>query len=495
VSWRSTAVIALVGVLGACGRSEVVLREEALRCRPDPAGPGAGCTFLVGPGLHLVGAIESLSTVPERREPDGVFVVNPHPADTLTLRISQIYPDDDEPWPRDLVELGPGRLHVLSVPNAGDSGLTGQRRGGRFLLEGSHPFGATSHRPRRSFEGNDSELLLPVEALGQLYVVASYPPLAAQFQGAGEPSFFEVVARWDGTTVRWRPRQDTAGDGAAIDPVRSGEWSPMVVLDRYESLRVVGIASPTDPWQGDVSGTVVEASAPVAVTAGSRCASVPPSTNALAGCDPLVEQLIPVVQWGREVAVPHPPLRGLESHYLRIYAGADEVALTTEPRVASVPASLRERGEFVDVVVSNGTSFVVEADGPIMVVAYLGSRDPRLEIGDPAMYQLVPTERFLSRYVVATGTQWATHLLQAVRFAGAAEVTVDGQPLAGWERFAGFETAVVEVSEGSHVVASEEAFGLTQLGWTNGVHDACTPFGHGGECHTSYAHPAGLRLR
>lgn len=492
---RSTLAIALVGLLGACGRSGVVLPAEELRCSEDPAAPGAGCAFMVGPGLHLVGAIESLSTVPGRREPDGVFVVNPHPTATLRLRVSEIHRGDDEPWPRDLVELPPGRHHLVELPHVDDSGLTERRTGGRMLLEGSHPFVATAHRPRRAFEGNDSELLLPLEALGQLYVVASYPPHPAQFQGAGEPSYFEVVARWDDTEVRWRPRQDTAGDGAAFDQVRGGEWSPPVVLDRYESLRVVGIASLTDAWQGDVSGTVIEASAPVAVTAGSRCASVPPSTDTLAGCDPLVEQLIPVVEWGREVAVPHPPIRGFESHYMRIYAGADDVALTTEPPLASIPPALRERGDFVDVVVPNATSFVVDADGPIMVVGYLGTRDPTAELGDPAMYQLVPTERFLSRYVVATGTQWTTHLLQAVRPAGAAEVTVDGQALAGWEAFAGFETAVVEVSEGSHVVASEDAFGLTQLGWTNAVHDACIPFGHGGECHTSYAHPAGMRLR
>lgn len=493
-SWSASLV--LLGLLGACGRGGWFIPDEELDCRSDPALPEAGCEYLVGGGLHLVGAIEQLSTVPERREPDGVFVVNPHRTDTLRLRVSEIRRGDDVPWPRgDVTSIGPGQRHLVKLAAEDDLGSTGVRTGGMLRLEGSHPFVATAHRPYRTFEGNDSELLVPVSAWGQRYVVASYQPHPAQFQGAGEPSYFEVLARWDGTEVRWRPRDVTAGDEETIPTVPAGEWSPSVVLDRYQVLRVTGVASRTDPRSGDVSGTVVEASAPVAVTAGSRCASVPPSTDSFAGCDPLVEQLVPVSRWGRRNPVPRPPPRGVSSYYVRIYGGADGVTATTDPPLTTEPIWLAEQGSFVELTVSTDRSFVVESDGPVLVVIYLGTRSPVAEIGDPSMVQLVPAERFTRRYVVATGTQWTTNLVQATRPAGAAEVTVDGVPMVGWEAFAGFETAVVELSEGSHVVASEDAFGLTQWGWTNAVHEACVPFGLGGECHTSYAHPAGMRWR
>jgi hypothetical protein len=448
--------------------------------------------------LHTVGAIESLSTDPRFRERDGLVIVNPDPTNELVVVVSEVFLGDEDPFARDNpLHLDPGDARTVELPRVDHTGTTERRRGGMLRLAGSHPFVLTAYQPLRAFEGNDSQLVLPDDALGRTYVVASYPPHPAQFQGAGSPSFFEVIALADDTDVRYRPRQATAGAGDLIAPVAAGQWSPTVSLRRHESLRLAGAnPSETQPWRGDVSGTVVEASKPVAVIGGTRCASVPPSSDALAGCDPLSEQLVPVARWSSHVAVPHPPLRTSEAHFVRIYAGVDGVRVSTEPPVTAVqPILLAERGEYLDIEVAHGVSFVVDADGPVLAVGYLTTRDRTHEIGDPSMYQFVATDRFLSRYVVATAPGWSTHLLQIVRPVEAAEVFVDAEIVDAWERFEDYETAVVTVSEGPHVVASDGPFGLTQFGWTNEVRDSCIPYGLGGECQTSYAHVAGMRWR
>jgi hypothetical protein len=71
--------------------------------------------------------------------------------------------------------------------------------------------------------------------------------------------------------VRWRPSTGpTASDGHEIPEVEGGEWSPHIELDRYDAVRVTAVIDPTlDAAQRDVSGTVIQASAPVSVFGGT----------------------------------------------------------------------------------------------------------------------------------------------------------------------------------------------------------------------------------
>ena len=493
---RTPAALAVALLLASgCGRSWFEPQVTPRTCTLDPELPGAGCRYLAAPGLHLVDVTaERIGLELDEAEPDGVFVVNPSDRDPLQLRIRLAH----EPYAEEERTVDPGGRTIVELPARAQPDATARRDQDIVELLGDRPFVATMFQPFRSFVGNDSELLLPVEALGERYVVAAYPPHPAQFQGAGEPAFFELLAGPEGATVRWRPSAPTVGDGDDIPSVASGAWSPSVALAPGEALRVTGAsAPPTQPDAGDLSGTLVEADAPIAVIAGNRCASVPPTTDGYAGCDPLVEQLLPVALWEDAIAVPHPPLRTRESHHVRVFAGAAGLTLHSSPPVLPAePTVLAAEGDYVDLVVPHGTSFEVSADGPILAVGYLTTRDPSDQIGDPSMYQLVPPARWLADYTVTTGTQWSSHLLQATRRRGGAAVEIDGNVVAGWTAVGeGYEAAVVEVDEGVHAVRSGEAFGLTQFGWTNDIHDACQGFAGVGSCQTSYAHPAGLDLR
>jgi len=487
---------ALALALSGCGRSGLYFPPPDPRLCIEDLESSAGCSFVASPSLHLVDPLSRQEGIePSNREPDGVFVVNPDDTEVLTIQTYEIPEGSTEELPfGDPMALLPGERVLIRLPTTAQRSTT-ERRGGDLLrLEADAPFTASFHGPHRPFLGNDSALMLPDSALGRHHVVVAYPPHIHQFQGAGEPTFFEIVAQHDDTRVSWRPLLAATAEGPGVPRVEPGQWSPEIILHRHEALLVIATTDPSaSARERDVSGTVIESSAPIRVVGGSRCSTVPVTTDPGGGCDPLYEQLIPVEAWGQTYVVPHPPLRTREAHHLRIYAGEPGVTIRTEPSVLpSEPYLLATEGEFLDVLVPHGTSFTLSADGPVMAVGYLQTRDFDVELGDPAMYQLASVEQYLSRYEIATGTQWDRHFAQLVRPRGSAEIVLDGESVGGWERVGAWETAILSIAEGAHVARSTEAFGLTQFGWTNSLHDACARFATHGTCQTSYAHPGGM---
>src|SRR5690606_26376362 len=152
--------------------------------------------------------------------------------------------------------IGRSDERVILLPPTERRDGSGMRRQGLVQLRGDAPFAASLHTPYRSFLGNDSALLLPEARWGRRYVAAAYTPHSAQFQGVGEPTFFEIVAREDDTRVRWKTaRAATAGDGDRVPAVAAGQWSPELVLDAYESVLVTAAAGLGDPGSRDVTGT------------------------------------------------------------------------------------------------------------------------------------------------------------------------------------------------------------------------------------------------
>jgi hypothetical protein len=107
-----------------------------------------------------------------------------------------------------------------------------------------------------------------------------------------------------------------------------------------------------------------------------------------------------ITLWGTEYVGPHAPLRGAEEHHWRVYAGADDVTVAVDPPQANTPIQLARRGDWAELVVPAGTNLLFSGDGPFMPVQYVTSYfEAGVEIGAPAMVQMVPTAQFLSRYV------------------------------------------------------------------------------------------------
>ncbi|MCB9713651.1 MAG: IgGFc-binding protein [Myxococcales bacterium] len=488
----------------------------------------AGCSFIANRALHVA---------PEN--PDGLIVANPNEDLTATVQLYQVPEGSRTEEPvDDPVVLAPLESTVFPLDTDFVLGTSSFfRTGGVFRVESDVPVVAYLHGPLAVGSGNDSSLLLPETTAGQTYVAITYAPHAEGFNGDGEPSWFEVVALEDFTTITWTPPVNTAGTGINIGFVEAGTTSPPLPMNRFDTARIAASEiDMKDPDLRDLSGTVIRSDKPIMVWSGNRCSRVPiremPETG---NCDPLQELVIPLAYWGERYVAAASPRRQEERHYWRVFSGATDVTVTTEPQVLTEDACantgtrdgvwdgsgclLPSRGSYLELSVAQGTHFFVQGDGPgnqpgvIMPVQYLQSSrregEPVTEAtiyGDPAMSQSVPVEQFLKRYVFSTAVGYPLNFVQVIRERGGPAVYLDNGVVSESipeDEFvpvnATYEVANHPITEGTYIIESGVPFGIVQMGWTtNEPNETCyDPVNPNPKeplvCFSSYAYPGGMK--
>jgi len=374
----------------------------------------------------------------------------------------------------DPIILSPGETYAFPMENTFIGESSAFRTGGSYRVESDSPIVAYQHSPRVNVSSNDASMLLPEHTLRQDYVVYSYPGFEAEL---GQPSYVAIIALEHKTKVTWTAKTDTAGDMLPVPFVFAGDQGEMELNER-DMLQLAASSNEEDVRKRDLSGMVIHADKPIWVVGATSCAYVPFGGQGF--CDHLQEQLIPIEQWGREYVAAHSPVRGTEKHVWRIYAGADNVGVATEPPLDGTPFVLDKTGDYREFEVDNGVSFVVTSNGPIMPVQYLYGSQDGAGTGDPSMYQMVPVEQFLRRYAFATGLNYDDDYVQVTRTKGGADVLVDGAVVTGYYQIGDYEVADWKVEEGAHFAESSQSFGIAGVGYT--------------QQNASYAYPGGLAL-
>jgi len=476
----------------------------------------AGCSFIANRQLH-----------PFPLEPDGLVVANPNTDIAATI---QLFRTPDGKRKEEAVGgprvLSPGDETLYELDADFVLGETSMfRTGGTYRVQSNVPVIAYQHSPL-STGGNDSSMLLPESTLRRDYVVASYSPHEEQGDNLGEPSYFEIVALEDFTVVEWTPPVDTAGTGINIDFVAAGETSTPLNMNRFDTVRIAASANFQENADlRDVSGTVIHANKPIWVVGASRCSRVPVREIPSVGrCDPLQELMIPLDYWGERYVAPHPPKRTNELTYWRVYSGSSGVRITAEGNLGCTQPIITEdncappnvfdgegctfeqRGSWVELVVENQCSFFLDSNGSgaFLPVGYLQSSrhnfeepaETATELGDPSMYQMVPVEQFLKRYVFSTGKNFDYHYVQVIREIGSPSIFLDNQSVGGFYPVSDtYEVADVLIDEGAHLIQSNVPFGVVQFGYSaGGPSPLCThPLNGGDVCHASYAYPGGMK--
>jgi len=426
---------------------------------------------------------------------DALIVGNPDP-ETAEVQLYFAENGSHQELPLgDPVLLASGESHEFQLTNDTIKGFSAIRNGGIYRMKSDIPVIAYLHSPLKNSNSNDSSLLLPVKTLRQDYVVASYPAFADPNDNnlyAGRPSFFNVIALENGTNIEWTPKRDSAGNGVNLKPVTAG-MTGSIQLNKLDVVQV-GASTLTNPdfSTHDISGTVIHADKPIWVLGGTACAKVP--YEAANYCNHLQEQMIPIEYWGTKYVAAHSPLRATEKHYWRIYAGEPGVTVTTDPPQPGTPFPLANRGDYKELIVKSGASFTFQGTGAFMPVQYLASYSEANKIGDPAMYQMIPIEQFIKRYVFATGKGYQQNYAQVIRVKDAAEVKINGQVVTGYYLINSvnglrYEVADFPLDPGDeakvYIAESDDDFGVMIVGYTS------TP-GMGG---SAYAYPGGMALR
>jgi hypothetical protein len=406
-----------------------------------------------------------------------VQVTNPNAQGDASITLYEVPLGSRDELPQgDVVVLGPGesvRLELAATPLVSESSIL--RTGGLWRVESDLPVAVHQVAPYLAspadYGGNGGgTLLLPEDAFRGDFVVAARTRKLGNFLSE---AYFAIVALEDGTRVGWRPRSPTFGNGAPVPSAGAGERVE-VVLNRYDWVRVH--ASGLEPASlPDVSGTVIDASAPVAAFSAVPCASVPYGTGS--NCDHMQEQLLPLHFWGREYAVPMPPARGSEERFeLRIFAsGPGEVSEVSGSGLG--PWSFAARGESVTLslgaeeLAAGQAGFVFEGDVAFMPVLYTRSQGatgaPLLDYGDPAMSQLPPVGQFLQEQAFSTPAGFLVNHLQLVRQQGSADVELETMVVESWAPLGDYEVATISLEpDRAYVARSADAFGSLRYGYS-----------------------------
>ncbi len=158
----------------------------------------------------------------------------------------------------------------------------------------------------------DGAMLIPDAALGTEYVVSSYADVSAMYDELELPSETTVTAIEDGTTVWF-----TLG-GNALTETTNGMKTGDTRQYTLNAGDVLSIATAT--LEGDVSGSYVRATKPVAVYSGNQCANVP---TIIRWCNYIMCSETPLHAWGKTYHFPT-ILGRKDNAYLQIMAAADD---------------------------------------------------------------------------------------------------------------------------------------------------------------------------
>ena len=217
--------------------------------------------------------------------------------------------------------------------------------------------------------------LLPIEVLGNSYVVASYEPSNTFYK-----NYLVVVSFMDKTAIEISLR---TSNKSTVQMFKD-------TLNKFESYYI--------PRNHDVSGTVVTSSNPVGAFSGVDCLDVPfgiPYGN----CDRVDTQNIPDIYQGKDYIVPSMfPRKAYMIIIISIYSDT-KVQMTNETDSWSL--SLTSRGKVEDIYL--GTEPVlVQSDHPVSVYQFAVSHAYDHTPGSEFMVAVPPVSQYSSGYLVPT---------------------------------------------------------------------------------------------
>ncbi len=236
----------------------------------------------------------------------------------------------------------------------------------------------------------DGAMLIPDAALGTEYVVSSYPDVSAMYDELELPSETTVTAIEDGTTVWF-----TLGGNAlteATNGMKSGETRQYTL----NAGDVLSIATAT--FEGDVSGSYVRATKPVAVYSGNQCANVP---TIIRWCDYILCSETPMHAWGKTYHFP--TILGRQANaYLQIMAAADDTEVLRDGVPVALingPGGVRGVGFYSSVSLDGSQRGINYSSDKAINITWLNPGTERDGVQtEPFAMPLIPVEQY-SRFV------------------------------------------------------------------------------------------------
>jgi hypothetical protein len=336
---------------------------------------------------------------------------------------------------------------------------------------------------------NDASLLLPSTAMTGNYRVTGH----GGWEGTTPPfgAYFAITATQDNTTVNVKVSstgQIVAGGGIAAT---SAGGTLTLTMNAGDVAELLGPAND----QADLSGSLVQASAPVQVITGIQCLDVPDTAPA---CDHVEESNFPAETLGEDyiVARPAAPSGQPVGQIVRIYGNFDNTQLTYSPsRPPGCPTTINA-GQVVDCG-SQGSQtptdqdFEVKGDHSFAVGVFTQGASvvdpttpPPNQQGDPDQSLVIAVEQYRTKYVFLAPTDYEENYVVIIAPSGTT-MSLDGSTASatptpvGSSGYGILRAQFGQGQAGAHVLVASQPVGIQVMGYG---------------AYTSYQYPGGLDL-
>ncbi len=397
------------------------------------------------------------------------------------------------------VTINPGQLQKVELPTRElDCGVKPNDYASPGTCLSSRAYRITSSAPIvvyqfNTFENafsNDASLLLPTNALGQVYRVinwsAGHPAKVPGFNIL-DRSYVTIVGVKANTFVTVKPSWRIKGNPpiAATQPGGSIE----VTLGPFDVLNLetddATLAEAAQNGVADLTGTSVVASQPVAVFSGVESTSAPYyvdiptypgwSDQSDSCClDHLEEQMFPLEAIGKQFVITRSPIRSTGSYkepdVLR-FVGAAATATVTTSLPAPFDSFTIAPGEVKDTWADG--DITVSATEPVLIGQLLVSQgyvDGAYK-GDPSLTVFPPVEQYRTEYVFLTPGSWTENWVVLAAEVGS-NITIDGGfpsgcvvASAGSVNGVSYEARRCPLNEGVHSLSGDKPFGVVAYGY------------------------------
>ena len=247
----------------------------------------------------------------------------------------------------------------------------------------------------------------PASALGSDYYLAAGGATVSTSGGM----FMAIAATTDNTTVSITPAAVSSGHAAGT--------SYSIVLDRGQAYQLQA-----DALAGDIAGTRITSTHPIALYGGHMLGQVPAGTGF---ADFMASPTPPLASAGSEYFAV--PLATRSGYWLRLLGLHDGTSISYSSAIGGAPAILNA-GQVVDFRCTLPVRMTSTAPMVVIQMAEGGSADG-VTGADPFLSVLTPSTRFAASYDVATPTSQAgsRYVNLVAKTADAGTITVDGTPV------------------------------------------------------------------
>ncbi len=328
-------------------------------------------------------------------------------------------------------------------------------------------------------KSSDAFLLLPKPALGTEYYVMSYNSDGRFNSPSGRtPSQFGIVATEDNTIVTIEPSAPTYANGRNIQTITLNKGEVYLVQALIDNVNQTG----------DLTGTHIVSTKPIAVFGGHQRAAlpleafydvIPPSSNP--SRDFLCEQLPPVQAWGKNAfVVPFPQPKFVDTNDVyRILIAFDG----TEVFINGKSRGIFNKGEFIQDTLKK-TPKTITASAPILVAAFKSTSNfaGSSYLGDPFMMIIPPKEQFIDSCKIINIQAYELqpdlrfkkvyeqhYITLVVPVSAITSVTLDGSPIAP-SLFSpipnsSYYYTTISIQEGQHSINAKDKIGVYAYGY------------------------------